>query len=302
VDSDDAALYEISPGMLLAVSTDFGTPVSADVTTWGRIAAENALSDIFAMGARPLLALSVMAVPESFGVDFMTRLTEGALAALGEAGAPLVGGHTVRSTVPLFGLSVVGQVPAGRAILLRNARPGQRLVLTKPLGTGMIVAAAKVGVAPPELVKAAEEVMVLSNRVAAGIATEHGVLAGTDVTGFGLIGHLHNMMSASGCSARLRVGAVPVIAGVAALLNEHAVVPNSAESNLFALDEDVRWTDTPYGRRLVLNDPQTSGGLLLAVDPAAAAGFLAACAASGVDACVIGTVENSVAGSVVVEP
>lgn len=300
-DRDDAAVYEIVPGVLIATTTDFGTPVSTNVATWGRIAAENALSDIFAMGASPLLALSVMAVPESFGVDFMRQLTDGALVALGEAGAHLVGGHTVRSAVPLFGLSVIGQVPAGQAMLLRNARPGQRLVLTKPLGTGIVIAAAKAGVAPAELVQAAEEVMMRSNRIAAQTATAYGVVAGTDVTGFGLIGHLQNMMAASGCSARLQVGAVQVIPGVAALLEEHGVVPNSAESNLFALEDHISWSDVPYGWRLLLSDPQTSGGLLLAVDSAATDGFLAACAANGVTAQVIGTVENPSPASVVVE-
>lgn len=299
-DGDDAALYETSPGTLLAATTDFGTPVSNNVATWGQISAENALSDIFAMGARPLLALSIMAVPESFGAEFMTQLTGGAMAALGKASTPLVGGHTVRSAVPFFGLSVVGQVPTNQAILLRNARPGQRLVVTKPLGTGIVIAAAKAGVAPPELVKTAEEVMLLSNRVTAEIATAHGVVAGTDVTGFGLIGHLQNMMTASGCSARLQVDAVPVIPGVTELLEEHGMVPNSAESNMFSLDEHIQWMAIPHAWRLVLNDPQTSGGLLLAVDLATTPGFIAACAANGIDAHVIGMVEDAEAGSVVV--
>ncbi|KAB1159030.1 selenide, water dikinase SelD [Micromonospora sp. AMSO12t] len=300
-DRDDAALYEISPGALLAVTTDFGTPVSADIATWGRIAAQNALSDIFAMGARPLLALSVMAVPDWFGVDLMTRLTRGATTALSEASAPLVGGHTVRSPVPLFGLSVVGQVDADRAMLLRNARPGQRLVLTKPLGTGIVVAGARAGVAPAELMAAAENLMSRSNRIAAEIATEHGVRAATDVTGFGLMGHLQNMMGASGCSARLWRDAVPVLAGAMELLEEHAVVPNSAENNLFALDEHVGWAATPFAWRLTVSDPQTSGGLLLAVDEAAVAGLVAACSGRDVDAHVIGVVEEGTSGRVVVE-
>jgi len=301
-DGDDAALYEIEPGRLLAVTTDFGTPVSADAYTWGRIAAENALSDVYAMGARPLLALSMLAVPDTFDVALMQRLTDGALATLSEAGAPLVGGHTVRSSVPFFGLSLVGEVPAGQPMLLRNAHPGDRLVLTKQLGVGVVLAAAKAEVIPPDLLQQAEAEMLRSNRAAAAVATRLGIAAATDVTGFGLIGHLQNMMDASGCSADLWASTVPVLAGVEELLEEHAVVPNSAENNMFVADEYVDWAGARFALRLILCDPQTSGGLLLAVDPSAEREFVDECAAAGVNAVVIGEVHQAREDSVVLCP
>ena len=161
-DRDDAALYEIAPGFLLAATVDFGTPVSSDLATWGRIAAQNALSDIFAMGARPLLGLSVLALPQGLGVTAMTELTTAAVGTLAEASTPLVGGHTIQSEVPLFGLCLIGQVSADRVMLVRNAQPGDVLVLTKSLGTGIVTAARKAGIAPAAMAKAAEEVMLAS--------------------------------------------------------------------------------------------------------------------------------------------
>ncbi|MER5379022.1 selenide, water dikinase SelD [Streptomyces sp. NPDC002688] len=294
---DDAALYEIAPGRLLAVTSDFGTPVSSDARTWGRIAAQNALSDVYAMGARPLLALSLLALPRHLGLDVMSDLTAAAVATLAESATPLVGGHTVVSEVPLFGLCVVGEVLADQALLLGNARPGQVLILTKALGTGIVIAARKAGVASPTLVRTAEELMSASNRTAADTAVRCGIRAATDVTGFGLVGHLLNMLSASGCAAVVRAHAVPVLAGVAELLDTHGVVPNSGEQNLFAVEGETTWSDVAYGMRLLLCDAQTSGGLLLAADPAKADAFMAASARDGIPASVIGTVTNGPAGT-----
>ncbi|MEU8404371.1 selenide, water dikinase SelD [Nonomuraea sp. NPDC048892] len=297
-DRDDAALYEITPGLLLAVTVDFGTPISSDLATWGRISAQNALSDIFAMGARPLLALSVLALPQSLGVAAMTELTSAAVATLTEASTPLVGGHTVRSEVPLFGLCIVGQVSVENVMLLCNCEPGDLLILTKPLGTGIVIAAKKAGVVPAGMVQVAEEVMLASNRIAATLATDAGVRAATDVTGFGLVGHLHNMMAASKCSARISEGALPVIPGVRALLDQHGVVPNSAERNLFAVEDCVDWAQTPFSTRLVMTDPQTSGGLLLSVAEDRAAALLEACEKEGVPATIIGRVLDGLPGAI----
>ncbi|MFJ9804274.1 selenide, water dikinase SelD [Streptomyces wuyuanensis] len=297
-DRDDAALYEISPGRLLAVTADFGTPVSSDAEAWGRIASQNALSDVYAMGARPLLALSVLALPQDVGVEVMTALTAGSVATLAEASTPLVGGHTVVSEVPLFGLCVVGEVSADHAMLLRKARPGDTLILTKALGTGIVTAGRKAGIADTGLVRAAEDLMVASNRAAARLAVEFGISAATDVTGFGLIGHLHNMMVAAGCSAVLHASAVPVLAGVAELLDEHGVVPNSAERNLFTLDDFLTWSTTPYSTRLILSDPQTSGGLLISAAETVASRYVEACAVNGVSASIVGRVVAGPAGAV----
>jgi selenide,water dikinase len=297
-DRDDTALYEVIPGLLLAVTVDFGSPVSSNLSTWGRIATQNALSDIFAMGARPLLALSVLALPPSFGVTAMTEITSAAVETLADVSTSLVGGHTVRSEVPLFGLCVVGQVSADRVMLVRNAKPGDLLVLTKSLGTGVVIAGKKAGVAPTAMIKASEEVMLASNRVAADLAADAGVRAATDVTGYGLIGHLHNMMAASKCSARVNAHDLPVIPGVQALLEEHGVVPNSAERNLFALMDYVDWTQTPLTTRFVMADPQTSGGLLLSVGENKAATFVQACEKEGLRVAIVGRVLGGSPGGI----
>ncbi|MFD4002013.1 selenide, water dikinase SelD [Streptomyces rubiginosohelvolus] len=294
---DDAALYEISPGRLLAVTADFGTPVSSDAKVWGRIAAQNALSDVYAMGARPLLALSLLALPRHLGLDVMSDLTAAAVATLTESATPLVGGHTVVSEVPMFGLCVVGEVSAGKALMLGNARPGHVLILTKALGTGIVTAGRRAGVASPALVRTAEELMSASNRAAADAAVRSGIRAATDVTGFGLIGHLLNMLSASGCAAVVNARAVPVMAGVADLLDTHGVVPNSGERNMFTVEDRTTWSNVDVGMRLILSDAQTSGGLLLAADASAAEMFMAASARDGIPASFIGAVTDGPAGT-----
>jgi selenide, water dikinase len=289
-DRDDAALYEIAPGSLLAVTTDFGTPVSSDLGTWGKIATQNALSDIYAMGAKPLLALSMLALPQYFGVPTMRELTSAAVEALADVSVPLVGGHTIRSEVPLFGLCVVGQVSANRVMLLRNAKPGDLLLLTKSLGTGIVIAAKKAGITSADLVMMAEEVMLASNHSAAEFAADAGVRAATDVTGFGFVGHLHNMMLASRCSARVNSRDIPVIPGVQALLEQHGVVPNSTERNMFALTDCVNWGQTPLSMRLVMTDPQTSGGLLLSVSEDQATTLIEVCERENLCIAVVGRV------------
>ena len=297
-DRDDAALYEIAPGSLLAVTVDFGTPVSSELETWGRIASQNALSDIFAMGAKPLLALSMLAVPQSFSVATMKELTSAAVATLASVSVPLVGGHTVRSEVPLFGLCVVGQVSADRVMLLRNAKPGDLILLTKSLGTGIVIAAKKAGIISADLVLAAEAVMLESNRLAADLATSAGVRAATDVTGFGFTGHLHNMMLASGCAAQINARDIPVIPGVQTLLEEHGVVPNSAERNLFALADSVNWGEVPLSMRLIMTDPQTSGGLLMTVSEDKAETLFKAAESEAQDITVVGRVYDGSPGCI----
>jgi selenide,water dikinase len=289
-DRDDAALYEIAADLLLAVTVDFGTPVSSDLGTWGRVATQNALSDIFAMGARPLLALSMLALPQSFDVAAMKELTAAAVETLADVSVPLVGGHTIRSEVPLFGLCILGQVSADRVMLIRNARPGDLLLLTKSLGTGIVIAAQKAGLNSTDLVMMSQAVMLESNRSAADLAADAGVRAATDVTGFGFVGHLHNMMLASRCSARVNARDVPVLAGVQALLEEHGVVPNSSEKNLFALMDCVNWGQTPLSLRLIMTDAQTSGGLLLSVREDKAAALIKACETENLSIAVVGSV------------
>ncbi len=297
-DRDDAALYEIAPGSLLAVTVDFGAPVSSDLDTWGRIATQNALSDIFAMGATPLLALSILALPQSFGVTAMTELTSAVVGTLADVSTPLVGGHTIRSEVPLFGLCVVGQVSADRVMLVCNAKPGDQLLLTKSLGTGIVIAAKKAGVASTAMVMASEEVMLASNRMVADLAANAGVRAAMDVTGFGFVGHLHNMMMASRCSARVNARDLPVLPRVQELLEQHGVVPNSTERNLFALMDYINWGQTPLTMRLVMSDPQTSGGLLLSVSEDRAATLIKACETKNLSVVIVGRVFDGSPGAI----
>lgn len=297
-DRDDAALYEIAPDRLLAVTVDFGTPVSSDAATWGRIAALNALSDIFAMGATPLVALSVLGWPDGVGKAQILALTRSAVEALSEASAVLLGGHTITSSTPLFGLAVVGTARPGEVMLIRNAQPGHLLILTKPLGTGIVTAAVKAGVVGQKTAASAEAVMASSNRTSAELAVSAGVRAATDVTGYGLTGHLHNMLSASGCAADIDLRRVPALPAAERLLEEHGVVPNSAERNYFELEEEIDWGRTPWSSRFLMSDSQTSGGLLLAATPEAAARFLTACSKARQFAVVIGAVTSGRPGAV----
>ncbi|MFD3623681.1 selenide, water dikinase SelD [Streptomyces sp. NPDC058726] len=287
---DDAALYEISKGRLMAVTVDFGTPVSSDPAVWGRIAALNALSDVFAMGATPLVALSILGWPDGVGKASMLALTRSAVEALSEASAVLLGGHTITSSTPLFGLAVVGTANPDEVMLISGARPGNLLILTKSLGTGVIMAAVKAGVAGPEAAAVAETVMASSNQTSSELAVSAGIRAATDVTGYGLTGHLRNMLRSSGHAAEIDLHRVPVLDVAERLLEEHGVVPNSAERNYFELEGEIDWGRTPLSMRFLLSDPQTSGGLLLAAAPEAAVRFLTACSKVGQPAAVIGTV------------
>lgn len=298
---DDAALYEIAPGLLLVATVDFGTPISSNAATWGRIAALNALSDIYAMGARPLVALSVLGWPESVEKSTVVELTQSAAATLAEASATLVGGHTIVSEDPLFGLAVIGIVRPPEAMLIRNARPGQLLILTKPLGSGVVVAAAKAGLAGQESILAAEEVMSQSNRIAAEIAVAAGVRAATDVTGYGLVGHLHNMLTASGSAAVINLARIPILDAAIPLLEDQGIVPNSAERTYFELEAAIHWGTSSWASRFTLCDPQTSGGLLLSASPEAADRFCASCAEQQQYAAVIGEVVSGQAGSIYVQ-
>lgn len=289
---DDAALYNISADTLLAVSVDFGTPVSTDPEVWGAIAALNALSDIFAVGAIPFLALSMVGWPSRMSDATIGLIMKGAVRALADSATQLVGGHTITSDIPLFGLCVIGKARQQDLMLIRNAKPRDRLILTKAIGTGIVTAAQKANLVSAEVIKQSEQVMLASNQLASSIAVELGVAAATDVSGYGLIGHLANMMAASKCSARISLSRIPALPNVTELLTEHGMVPNSAERNYFTLEEQVDWGDTPYAERFLLADPQTSGGLLLSARPSVAEEYLKRCDDNKLLACDIGIVSN----------
>lgn len=294
---DDAALYELPNGKLLVLTIDFGTPVASDPDTWGRITTLNALSDVYAIGGTPALALSALGWPDTVEDHVLTRMMSAAVNTLSEASTILVGGHTITSAVPFLGFTIVGFADVGRVMLIKNCQPGDHLILTKPLGTGVITAAQKTGVASAQAVAESNAVMLHSNAQAATLATAVGIDAATDVTGFGLLGHLHNMLTASGCAATLDLSAVPVLSDARDLLRR-AFVPHSAERNLFTLDEYVAWNDAPFEMRFLLADPQTSGGMLLSASDDERERFLSACASIGQMAIDIGQVRAGSPGHI----
>lgn len=290
---DDAAVYRLGDGCLLVQTVDFFPPVASDPETFGRVAAANALSDIYAMGGRPLTALALMCLPSKQVPSGVARaIVHGAIETLAEAGALLVGGHTLDDPQLKFGLSVMGLVEPGQILSNAGARPGDILVLTKPLGTGLTITAAKAGLAPAPLVEEANRWMSALNRAAAEAAVQAGAVAGTDVTGFGLLGHGWQMAKASGMRMRLRAGQMPLL-DRAVEFASMGLVPAGAYANRQFLDGRVRIADTvPLALQDVLFDPQTSGGLLVCVPAEGVDRFRQAAAGRWECACaLVGQVE-----------
>jgi selenide,water dikinase len=265
--SDDAAVYRLREDLALVVTTDFFTPIVDDPYDWGRIAATNALSDVYAMGGTPLLALNLVAWPrEGLPFELLARVLDGGADVVRTAGALVAGGHSIDDAEPKFGLAVVGTVHPDDVLANVGARPGDALVLTKPIGLGMISTAVKREEAAPELVAEAIRVMTTLNESARDAALElgHAVHAATDVTGFGLLGHLREMLSASGVAGEIDAAAVPVIDGVRELVAADMVAGGTRRNHAFVSDV-VDWGALPETEQLLLADAQTSGGLLIAV-------------------------------------
>jgi len=267
--ADDAAVYRLRDDLAIVVTTDFFTPIVDDPYDWGRIAATNALSDVYAMGGAPLLALNLVAWPrEGLPFELLARVLDGGNDVVCAAGALVGGGHSIDDTEPKFGLAVIGTVDPARVLTNRGARAGDVLVLTKPIGLGVISTAVKRGAAAPALVDEAIRVMTTLNAGArdAALAIGDALHAATDVTGFGLLGHLRELLVGSGLAALVDAGAVPVIDGVRALVAEGMVAGGTVRNHAF-VDESVEWNGLSAGEQLLLADAQTSGGLLLAVAP-----------------------------------
>lgn len=287
--SDDAAVYRLSDDMAALLTVDFFTPIVDDPYDFGRIAAANALSDIYAMGGRPLTALNLLAFPCSLGPDIVGEVVRGGGEKVLEAGAVTVGGHTIDDREPKFGLSVFGVVHPDRVVRNRGALPGDDIVVTKPIGTGLWGTALKQGLATEDDARAVIESMAELNRAACEAMVEVGVHAATDVTGFGLVGHLHEMADASTCSVELELDAVPLFAGALEWARAGVVPGRTAEVVAWA-DGFTRWhsgEDRDLWMQL-LCDPQTSGGLMMAVDPELADQLMAAIASRGVAGARIG--------------
>ncbi len=300
--ADDAAVYRLDEGRALVVTADFFTPIVDDPYDFGRIAAANALSDVYAMGGKPLLALNLVAFPRALlGEGILERILEGGGAVVREAGAAVLGGHSIDDPEPKYGLCVVGEVAPDAVVRNSTARAGDVLVLTKPLGTGIVGTAVKAGAAPPGVLDAAVASMSALNRRAADAMRRHDVHACTDVSGFGLLGHLRELALASGLAARIDPGAVPLLPGVRPLV-EAGHVPAGTGRNQADVDAHVDWGDTDGTTRTLLTDAQTSGGLLIALPARGAAALVAELTRGPASPAVIGALFEGKAGSIVLAP
>jgi selenium donor protein len=273
---DDAAVYRLTDELALVQTVDFFTPIVDDPYDFGRIAAANSFSDIYAMGAKPLIALNIVGFPVNvLPLSYLVDILRGGADVARQAGVSIVGGHTIDDTEPKYGMAVTGTLRPGAQLTNAAARPGDLLVLTKPLGTGIIATAVKRGRADEQVVRAAVASMVHLNRDAAEAALDHGVRSMTDVTGFGLLGHLAEMCAGSGVSAEIWTDRLPWLPG-AEELARRGVVPGGTRRNLEYAEPLTRWrAEFEDWEQLLVADAQTSGGLLLAV-PAAEAEALVA--------------------------
>ena len=271
--ADDAAVVKLRDDLAIVQTADFFTPIVDDPYDFGRIAATNALSDVYAMGGEPVSALNLVAFPlEKLGAEVLGEILRGGNDVVVSAGAAIVGGHSIDDAEPKYGLAVTGTVHPDEILTNAGGRPGDVLVLTKPLGAGAVTTAAKRKIAPQETIDAAVEVMTTLNREAAQAARAAGAHALTDVTGFGLLGHLHELALASGCAAEVDSAAVPAIDGVPRLLalGERALAGGTKRNRAYAETFTTWQPSAASARRWLVCDAMTSGGLLAAVPEDAA--------------------------------
>ena len=286
---DDAAVWRLDDDRAMVVTADFITPVVDDARWWGRVAAANAVSDVYAMGGRPLLALNLVCWNAAeLSSDLLVEVLLGAQEIATEGGFVIAGGHTVDDPEPKFGLAVVGEVHPDRMLTNTGFRPGDAIVLTKPLGVGVITTAIKLGTAADVVVDAALASMTRLNDDAARIAVAAGVRGATDVTGFGLLGHLGRAAIESGVDVAIEVASVPLLPGTRELA-EAGSMPGGSRRNLEWADERLDRGGFDELDVLLLADAQTSGGLVFGVDPTEVDGVLAELDSTGHVAAVIGT-------------
>ena len=265
---DDAGVYRLDRDRALVQTVDFFTPIVDDPYAFGQIAAANSLSDVYAMGGRPLTALNLLCVPDQVvPPDVINAILRGGASKAKEAHCVIVGGHTIRNPEPVYGLAVTGLVNPRHLITNAAAGPGDVLLLTKPLGTGIVTTGIKRGITPAALATKTIASMKQLNAVGAELAERGLVRAGTDVTGFGLLGHLGALCKASGVGAELKAGAVPVIGEGVWKLIEEECIPAGTRQNLKSAEASTEWDGVTDAQKFLLADAQTSGGLLLCVDP-----------------------------------
>lgn len=300
-EGDDAAVLRLDDERALVLTTDFFTPIVDDARDWGRIAAANALSDVYAMGGRPVLALNLTAWPGStLPIEILAEVLRGGASVATSAGCLVVGGHTIDDPEPKYGMAVVGLAAPSRVLTIDAARPGDTLVLTKPLGTGVIATAHKRGAADDGVLAAAVASMTALNAAASEAALAAGVVAATDITGFSLLGHLHRMLRASGVRAVVDASAVPLLRG-ARELTEAGYVSGGTRNNMSYLAPWITVDPAvPEPVAVLLQDAQTSGGLLLATS--APETLTAELTRREVLAAVVGRVEAGSPGRIEVRP
>lgn len=291
---DDAGVWRLDAERALVATVDYLTPVVDDARVWGRVAATNAAGDVYAMGGRPLFALNIVGWPrEQLPTSLLSEVLAGGQDAAAAGGWVVLGGHSIDDPEPKFGAAVVGEVHPDRLLRNDRLRDGDALVLTKPLGSGIVATAVKRGAAAADMIDAAVAEMTRLNDVAARVAVAAGATGATDVTGFGLLGHLHGMLRASGLDAEITVDAVPVLPGVADLAAS-GVVPGGTERNLAYVDAVLDRGARDPVEVTVLADAQTSGGLLFGATAERADAAVADLTAAGHRAAMIGRVRPGV--------
>jgi selenide,water dikinase len=280
-DPDDAAVWRLDDGRALVVTTDFFTPVVDEPRAYGAIAAANALSDVYAMGARPFLALNIAALPPDLPADIVGAILRGGVEKARQAGVVIAGGHTIQDKEPKYGLVVLGFVDPARMITKRGARPGDFLLLTKPLGFGTTTTALKRGLADPTDVSEVTGWMERLNKTAAELAVQFGLRGGTDITGFGFLGHGSELAAASGVGLRFSFEKIPFTRGARRYAQEW-IFPGGSSDNRLYFGPQVRFApEIDEASQMLLFDAQTSGGLLLAVPPNRLDSLLEAAAQAG---------------------
>lgn len=300
--ADDAAVYKLSDDLALVLTTDFFTPIVDRPYDFGAVAAANALSDVYAMGGRPLSALNIVGFPEAtLPAEVLGEILRGAAAIAREAGIDIVGGHTIKTDEPIYGLAVVGTVHPARILTNAGAKPGDALILTKPLGIGIITTASKLGEDKLNAIESAIKVMTTLNRGAAEVVVEVGANAVTDVTGFGLLGHLRNLAAASGVGARVWLDRVPVLPQAWEYVRA-GIAPGGTHANRRFLADWVGYEDgISKEEQLIVSDAQTSGGLVIAVPESKCQVLLDSLAREGVaGAAEIGRIETGEPGRITV--
>jgi len=292
--ADDAGVYQITPELALVQTVDFFTPIVDDPYVFGQITATNALSDVYAMGGRPMSALTLVCFPETGDVTILEQMLAGGLSKMVEAGCTVIGGHSIRDEEVKLGYAVTGTVHPGRVLTNSGAKPGDRLIFTKAIGTGVISTAIKRRKAEFAWIRGAVHAMTTLNKTAAEVVTagSFAVHAMTDVTGFGLIGHLREVARGSGVSVRIFASKVPLLEGALECV-QHGYIPGGLKSNRGFAEGCVEYADdVPEDLRTLLYDPQTAGGLLISVEEKDAGRLVAKLVSAGVEGVEIGEVEE----------